>query len=272
MDNLIKIEKCPICNSYKNKIVLATTDYLVSKDKFDIYECKYCSFRFTSPVPNKSEISKYYDSDEYISHSEKSTSIIDRIYKIVQKITLKSKKKIIDKLFFGVNGSLLDIGCGTGDFLQKMKSTGWKVTGVEINATARKIAEDKISESVFTPLEFVNSDFKYDVITMWHSLEHLHDLKDYVQKIVNTLNKDGLLFIAVPNYQSFDAEYYKENWAAYDVPRHLYHFSFRSAEELFNEFGFKIINNKQLPFDSFYVSLLSELKVIGSKNILKALR
>lgn len=267
LDKFIEIEKCPVCESDNIIKTLTAIDNLVTKDKFNIWECKECSCRFTSPIPNEREIGKYYESDEYISHSEKGTSLIDKIYKIVQKITLRSKKRKVENLFNREAGFLLDIGCGTGDFLYTMKSAGWKVAGVEVNPIARKIAEEKISTSVFSPSEFFKSNNKYNAITMWHSLEHLHNLKDYVQKIIDSLNKNGILLIAVPNYQSFDANYYKENWAAYDVPRHLYHFSFEAMEKLFDEFGFKIIEYKQLPFDPFYISMLSN----SDKKIIKAL-
>lgn len=268
MDNYLNIDKCPVCNSVNITEALTASDYLVSKEKFNIIECKKCSLRFTSPIPIEQNIEKYYKSDEYISHSEEGDSLINKIYKIVQKFTLRSKKRLVDNQFNRQHGSLLDIGCGTGDFLYTMKNSGWTVNGVEVNKDASKIAEEKVGDNIFSPNEFLSSNNKYDVITMWHSLEHLFDLKKYVVKTIESLNENGILLIAIPNYQSIDAEYYKENWAAYDVPRHLYHFSYKALEKLFNEYGYTILSYKQLPFDSFYVSLLSETAVKEKYNIL----
>jgi hypothetical protein len=144
---------------------------------------------------------------------------------------------------------------------------GWAL----LFATARKIAENKLGIDIITPNEFLKDDEKYDIITMWHSLEHLHNLKNYIHNITTSLSANGVLMMAVPNYESIDAKYYKENWAAYDVPRHLYHFSFESMVKLFNEFGLKLIKYRQLPFDPFYVSLLSEISIKGGKNIIRAI-
>jgi 2-polyprenyl-3-methyl-5-hydroxy-6-metoxy-1,4-benzoquinol methylase len=251
--------------------VITASDYLITKEKFDIIECKECTLRFTSPIPSETEIDIFYKSDEYISHSDKGKSLINKIYKIVQKITLRSKRQIVEKMVTEQNGTFLDFGCGSGDFLHTMQQSGWKVSGVEVNESARKIAEYKLEISISSPNEFLNDDIKYDVITMWHSLEHLHDLKKYLQKITTSLNTNGVLMIALPNYLSFDAKHYKENWAAYDVPRHLYHFSFESIVNLLNEFGFKLIKYRHLPFDPFYVSLLSELFVKRERNIISAM-
>lgn len=271
MGNFLNIEKCPVCDSDDIFKILSATDYLVTKEQFSILECRNCTLRFTSPIPDVDNIKKYYKSDEYISHLGKGNSIINKLYKIVQKITLRSKKRKIEKIINGKVGSLLDIGCGTGDFLNKMKLSGWKVGGVEVNENARLIAEKTVGISINSPNSFLKSNEKYDVITMWHSLEHLYDLKNYVIKIDNSLNENGLLVIAVPNYQSTDAKYYKENWAAYDGPRHLYHFSYNAMEKLFFEYGYKILSYSQLPFDPFYVSLLSEISVKGNKNIIIAM-
>jgi len=267
----IAVENCPVCGSLKLNKVLTANDYLVSGELFDIMECEKCSLRFTSPIPDENEIGKYYKSDKYISHAKRTTSIFDIVYKIVRKYTLRSKRKTVERISKKQNGTLLDIGCGTGDFLIKMKDYGWEISGVEINNSARAIAEKSIGKTIFNQNEFLNSDKKYDVITLWHSLEHLHELKKYLQKISKSLNANGVVMIAVPNYNSYDAEYYNKDWAAYDVPRHLYHFSPKAMIKLMEKFKFKLIYNKQMPFDPFYVSLLSEMSVRKKHNIIKAL-
>ena len=183
MGKYFEINKCPVCNSDNFEKVITASDYLVTKEQFDIIECKECTFRFTSPIPIETEIDNFYKSNEYISHSDKGKSIINKIYKVVQKITLRSKRKIVEKMFTEQKGTLLDFGCGNGDFLHTMQQSGWKVSGVEVNESARKIAEDKLSIGISSPNEFLKDDTNYDVITMWHSLEHLHEIKKYLQNI-----------------------------------------------------------------------------------------
>ena len=267
----VDIKKCPVCGSIKFNKVLTANDYLVSGVSFDIMECEKCTLRFTSLIPDENEISNYYKSDDYVSHTGKGNSIINRIYRIVQFFTLQSKKKEVIKFSKKNYGSILDIGCGTGKFLKTMKQSRWEIDGVEINETARKIAEKNTGSVILNQADFFRSKQKYDVITLWHSLEHLHKLKRYLQKISISLNANGVMMIAVPNYLSFDADYYNQDWAAYDVPRHLYHFSFDSIIKMMNNFKYRLIQSKQLPFDSFYIALLSELSVRKKHNIIKAL-
>jgi len=267
----IDVKNCPACGSSNNIKVFTATDYLVSGELFEIMECKDCSLRFTSPIPDNNEICNYYKSDDYISHTGKGNSIINKIYKIVQYFTLRSKQKKVEKFSQKKSGLILDIGCGTGNFLKIMKQSGWEINGVEINDTARGIARNNTGSVILNQIEFFESHQKYDVITLWHSLEHLLDLQKYLDKISISLNANGVLIIAVPNYYSYDAEFYKQNWAAYDVPRHLYHFSYAAVVELLETFKFKLLRSQQLPFDPFYVSLLSELSIRQKYNIIKAL-
>lgn len=267
----IVIQNCPACGSNKYEKVLIASDYLVSGESFEIIECNDCSLRFTSPIPDRNEIGNYYESDDYISHTGKGNSIINKIYRIVQYFTLRLKKKKVEKFSQKKSGSILDIGCGTGDFLKTMKQSGWEINGVEVNDIARKIAENNTCSIILNQAEFIEGEQKYDIITLWHSLEHLHELEQYLNKISISLNANGVVMIAVPNYKSFDAEYFKQDWTAYDVPRHLYHFSFSAIVELMEKFKFKLMESKQLPFDPFYVSLLSEISVKEKRNIIKAM-
>lgn len=270
-NNLNIVDNCPACGSSKFNKVLTASDYLVSNESFEIMECNDCSLRFTSPIPDENEIGNYYKSDRYISHAKRVTSIFDIVYKIVRKFTLRSKRKIVKRISQKQNGTLLDIGCGTGDFLKIMQKSGWEVTGVEEGAEVREIAETNTDSTIMNQKGFFKSEQKYDVITLWHSLEHLNTLTRFLEKISISLNANGVIIIAVPNYKSFDAEYYKQDWAAYDVPRHLYHFSFDAMVKLMRKFSFELIEHQQLPFDPFYVSLLSETKVRKKHNIIKAL-
>ncbi len=265
------VQNCPVCDSLKFNKVLTANDYLVSGESFDIMECEKCTLRFTTPIPNEDEIINYYESDKYISHTKRVTSIFDLIYKIVRKFTLRSKRKTVERILQKQSGTLFDIGCGTGELLKVMKQAGWQITGLEENARAQKLAKTNTNSIIMNQAEFFKGKQKYDVITLWHSLEHLHELDKYLNKISISLNANGVIMIAVPNYESFDAEYYKQDWAAYDVPRHLYHFSPKAMVMLMEKFNFKLIQSKQLPFDPFYVALLSELSVMKNYNIIKVL-
>lgn len=252
-------EHCPVCKSENINFKLEARDYTVSKNLFRIYQCKECTLRFTNPIPEQEEIGYYYQSEEYISHSNTSKGFINRIYQIVRGITLNSKRKTVQKESGLKNGKILDVGCGTGEFLNKMKESGWETQGIEPDDNARAMAIKNHGLKIDKPDAFFDlAEGEYDVISMWHVLEHVHKLDEYIENLYRLLKPGGTLIIAVPNYQSYDAKHYRTTWAAYDVPRHLYHFSVKAIEHLVGRFKFRVNNIRIMPFDSFYVSMLSE--------------
>ncbi|MBK6384473.1 MAG: class I SAM-dependent methyltransferase [Chitinophagaceae bacterium] len=258
MSQLIHYTNCPVCDSADIKNVLSAKDYTVSNKVFVIAECNACTLRFTQDVPDAASISPYYKSENYISHTNTSKGLINRLYQSVRKRTLKQKRRLIEKATGLTKGFLLDVGSGTGAFAATMKEAGWQVTGLEPDADARTVGK----QSYHIELEDINRFFqlqanRYDAITMWHVLEHVHDLKDYIAQLKLLLKENGKLFIAVPNYTSKDAVIYGEQWAAYDVPRHLYHFSPQSMQVLVEKHGLKLLQCKPMWYDSFYVSMLS---------------
>jgi 2-polyprenyl-3-methyl-5-hydroxy-6-metoxy-1,4-benzoquinol methylase len=250
------MNSCPICTT-EMKFKFATKDYLVTGESFDIVECEACSIRTTTPFPDKKIIGNYYSSDDYISHDDKVSGIFDSIYGLVRTYQLNKKKKLIGKYFNKSNGKILDIGCGAGDFLQYMKENHWNINGVDTSNKARKIAKKKLNIKVMDPKDWINNKEKYDVITCWHSLEHVHEPWVYLDKIKKSLTLDGFLIVALPNYQSTDAKIYKEFWAAYDTPRHLYHFTIKSMNKTIKPHGLNIESIYRMNFDPFYVSMLS---------------
>ena len=237
--------------------IFSTKDYLISGEKFDIVECLTCTLRITSPFPSADTIGDYYNSKDYISHSDESKGLFDLIYKFVRLHMLDKKRKLIEKSSGHRNGKLLDIGCGAGHFLNVMKKTGWNVQGVDVSEKARELVSNSFNLDVKSPLDWLNSDEKYDVITCWHSLEHIDEPWIYLDKIRTHLNPDGVLVVALPNYNSTDAKRYGSSWAAYDTPRHLYHFTIESMEKIASLCGFSIQSMHRMNFDSFYVSILS---------------
>ena len=245
---------------------LKTKDFLITGEEFSLLYDTEKEMLITSPQPAIDDLSKYYESDAYISHTDSKKGIISFLYQLVKKKALQKKLNLITSLN-NRRGSLLDIGSGTGDFLKQAKSKGWKISGVEPNESARKLAQETGIDLKQSIEDF--KEEKFDVITLWHVLEHLPNLEEAISKLEDLLNSGGTLIIAVPNYKSYDARYYKSNWAAYDVPRHLWHFSRKTMERLFSQ-KMNLIKTKPMIFDSFYVSLLSEKNKTGKQNLIKA--
>ena len=255
---MIVHSQCPVCDSRDIFFDFEARDHTVSRETFPVFACRECTARFTNHVPEEKDISAYYRSADYISHSETTRGLVNRIYHRVRKITLEQKRKLVAVQSGRDKGTILDLGCGTGAFLQVMQDAGWTVKGLEPDAGARKIAEGRGVDVSGTDHFFNLPEASFDVITLWHVLEHVHRLHDYFNQFGRILKQDGVLIVAVPNHTSRDAAHYGASWAAYDVPRHLYHFSPRSMHVLAEKHGFRVMQTKPMWFDSFYVSLLSE--------------
>jgi len=251
--------ECPVCRSKSFNPVFEATDHVVSGDSFGIVECGDCHVRLTRPIPDEKEILPYYDTDDYVSHSETTRGFINRLYTVVRKAMIIRKRKLAQSLGPGGSGRLLEIGCGAGAFLNEMYRSGWEVLGIEPNRRVRDTIIERYGLAVISPEEwFKQPESSYDVIALWHVLEHLHDLDDYLCRISTSLEDDGVLIVAAPNYCSYDAGYYQSSWAAYDVPRHLYHFTCESMSDLLKRYGLTVTAIRRLPLDAFYVSMLSE--------------
>jgi len=248
-------------NSYIN-----TKDFLVSGEEFSLVLNQEYGFLETRPQPERKDIAKYYQSEEYISHTDSKKGAIAFLYQKVRSYSLVQKVKLISKLNSG-KGTLLDIGAGTGEFLRVAQKKGWVVSGVEPNEGAREFAQDKnipLDESIAVP-----EGKTFDVVTLWHVLEHMPDLQNTIHKTQQLVKEGGTLIIAVPNFNSFDAKYYKNYWAAFDVPRHLWHFSRDAMSKIFSS-ELELVKTKPMIFDSFYVSLLSEKYRSGNSFSIKA--
>ena len=255
----LKYPSCPICNESKIDKVFNTYDFSLTKESFDILLCPKCSLQYTFPVPSKEHISVYYNFSEYISHTDTKKGLFNQVYHLVRKFTLTQKANFVQSFLPNKLGKILEIGSGTGAFANTMKVKGWEVDALEPDESSRKIAFENYGLSIH-PIDhfFKLPQNNFDIITLWHVLEHVHDLNDYFVQFNSLLKNDGKLIIAVPNYTSFDATYYKHMWAAYDVPRHLYHFSPQSMKVLCEQHNMSIIKYKPMWFDSLYVALLTE--------------
>jgi len=265
--SLETLKSCPSCGHDTFKNTLKCKDYTYSKDSFSLLECSNCHLLFTNPRPSEQAIGKYYDNPEYVSHTDTKKGLLFLLYGAVKQFTLIQKRTSLEKSIS--EKTVLDYGAGSGDFSVELASNGWTVSAYEPDIKARnKIAEKDSSIHLPNSINDIETASK-SAITLWHVLEHVHRLNETISEFHRILKHDGTLVIAVPNRTSFDADYYKSEWAAYDVPRHLYHFDPKTIETLMSARGFELKQIRPMWFDSYYVSLLSENNS-GKPGIIKA--
>lgn len=267
MEHIKQHDACPVCESTHLDKHLQVKDWMITHESFTIQKCNSCGFHFTNPIPAENSIGSYYKSEEYVSHSSTNKGFVNKLYNLVRNLTLDHKVSLIRSYTKG--NSVLDIGSGTGHFFNACVKEGLFVQGLEPDVDARNFAKEHFDLDLqeLDTLEAIETNSK-DVITMWHVLEHVYHLKRDVTEIVRVLKDNGTLFIAVPNMDSYDAKVYKEYWAAYDAPRHLYHFQENTIKQLFSQFGLECVKIVPMKFDAYYVSMLSE-KYKGG-NVVKA--
>lgn len=259
------LAQCPLCKQSKFSPYLSCKDHTVSSETFQLQQCLGCGFVITSPRPDEVMMPGYYQSNNYISHTDSSSGLIDKVYQIARTVTVRWKYNIIRKHGSVKPASVLDFGCGTGAFLKYCQNKGLNTAGVEPSHIAREKAE-QITGQLIVP-ELTQIQEKFDAITLWHVLEHVYDLDATVSTLKDRLSENGTIFIAVPNLKSIDAHHYGEYWAAFDVPRHLWHFSKETMERLLNNHNLKLREMLPMPLDSFYVSMLSEKYKNGNKGV-----
>lgn len=254
-NELIDNKICPLCTGNTFVPYLDTKDFFFTQEVFSLKQCEECSFVFTDPLPACPE--KYYETTDYLSHNTKNNGIFGKLYSIIRKINIKRKFRLVTRYCY--SGNMLDIGCGTGELLRFFATNGWSVTGVEPNVTAREFVIKNYSLNVLNENELDNvGSGAYDVISMWHVLEHVPDLHKRLSQVNRLLKEGGYLFIALPNLASPDSKKYQKYWSALDVPRHLYHFTQDTFVKLISKHNMKLIHAEPMKFDSYYVSLLSE--------------
>ncbi|HEU4791349.1 MAG TPA: class I SAM-dependent methyltransferase [Flavobacterium sp.] len=249
------------------KHFLTVQDFSVSQEIFELFYDETLDMLITHPQPGLDVLGKYYESADYISHTDSKRSIFEKAYHFVKNIALKNKLDLINS-YQPSKGLIVDIGAGTGDFLTVAQNDGWKTIGVEPSDKAKAIAKNKGVSFVENTSELESHTF--DVISMWHVLEHVPNLDEQIKELKRLLKPTGTLIVAVPNFKSFDAKHYGNFWAAYDVPIHFWHFSKTAIQKLFAKENMKLEKVLPMKFDSFYVSLLSEKYKTGKMNYLKA--
>jgi len=263
------LTSCPVCGNHHLESHTETHDYFGNKELFKLSICKRCDTLFTNPRPDPNDILKYYKSNSYVSHGDKNGGLFTLLYQQIQQVNFKYKHNLLKK--YTLNKTHLDFGCGTGSFLKYLSQKHWQVSGVEPDDKARAIATKQHNiQKAFQSLEEIPDQQTFSSISLFHVLEHVHTLEATLNGLISRLEKNGVLVLALPNYRSFDALYYQQYWAGYDVPRHLYHFSQKSIHHLAKSFGLNIVATHPMKFDSYYVSLLSEEYKSGQRNYLKA--
>lgn len=268
IENIV-LSKCPWCDSPDIRQGSKIHDYFLTGEEFSLFSCKSCGLVFTNPRPKLENLDLYYQSDKYYSHTSSQGGIIPFIYRKVKEINLKTKFKQVTA--GSVINKVLDIGCGTGDFLNVCKKSGMEIHGIEPDSKARNLAKEILKVEILHPDQSEKiPDESFDLITMWHVLEHVPDLKKQISELSRIIKKGGKVVIALPVYESYDAEVYKEKWAAWDVPRHLYHFNKAVINKMMLANDFKPGNVYPMKWDSFYVSMLSEQYLKSGFGIVKA--
>lgn len=264
---LESISECLLCHNTDLQNNSQVVDHFGSKELFSIVECQRCQTLYTSPRPDAKSIITYYKSNSYVSHGDAINLLFDSVYKFIQSINFKFKKRILDK--YTLSRKHLDFGCGNASFLNYLNRQKWNVTGIEPDEAARNNADENLT--IHSNLDQLPKGEQYSSISLFHVLEHVHQLKKTLTSLIDKLDKNGVIILALPNFKSLDASAYGEFWAGYDAPRHLYHFSQKSLHQLAKTFGLNIVATHPMKFDSYYVSLLSEENKTGNKKYLSAM-
>lgn len=247
------VTSCPVCGNQSFQPFISTEDFTVTRETFSLVRCAGCDLLITSPRPAEADIGKYYQSADYISHTNGGASLFDIAYRTVRRSALRRKLNLVNR-HQPAKGTILDFGCGTGSFLETCTASQWSATGVEPSAAARERIPPGIT--VYENPGKLTED--YNAITLWHVLEHIHRLPETLSQLSQRLKTGGTIFIAVPNPESYDAQHYQQYWAAYDLPRHLWHFNKKNMKRLLESKGLKLDNIQPMKLDAYYVSLLSE--------------
>jgi SAM-dependent methyltransferase len=248
-----EVPDCIVCGSGQRHPHLRAPNRFNVGEVFPLVQCSQCGFVYLSPRPSQESIGSHYEDEGYHPHQAEAAGVVDRIYRISRDWNLRYKRWMVES--HHRKGALLDFGCGTGEFLAEMRANGWQVTGVEPAAQARAVAEGL---GVRASADLEGCDGPYDVITLWHVLEHVHEAAGQFRRLCELLTPGGILVMALPNIGSVDSRAYGANWVALDAPRHLFHFRPQDVRRFAVARGLTPAGGGVLPLDTPYNVLLSE--------------
>ncbi len=251
------VDRCIVCEDEKGKLHIKVRDHLVSQEVFDLHKCPTCGFVYIQNPPSPDEAMRYYQTEEYIEHSDSQEGIINKLYHKARSIMLPYKQRMLAR--YDLPKKILDVGTGTGYFLNYMKEEKYEVTGIEISDQARNFGKKNFGLDIYHPDELFKENFPggYSYISFWHVLEHIYEPRRVLMRLHDLMLPEGIIVIALPNHQSMDAGAYGDSWCAYDVPRHLWHFDHDSFKTFAESCGYRLEKTKMLPLDPFYNSIIS---------------
>jgi 2-polyprenyl-3-methyl-5-hydroxy-6-metoxy-1,4-benzoquinol methylase len=250
---------CPLCGSPKTRFAFSCPDHLVTGEEFPLHQCNDCQFLYSGRLPSEADAQKYYDSPSYTPHATDRKNLMMRTIGFCRTfIRQPIKRTWVRKWSKKRMGTLIDIGSGTGEFAVFMQKSGWAVTCIEPNQDARNFCASQGLTVFDTDRVPTLPDHSFNVVTLWHVLEHVYDIHGTMQTIRRLLQPDGTAFIALPNYSSKEASWYGRMWTGYEMPRHPSHFSPATFAHLASMYDMEIVALRPFVLDAFYLSILSE--------------
>lgn len=258
MNNFIS---CYTCSRPLKSIIFTAYDYNDNKAPYTFYQCAYCELIQIYPFPKDEKNTKYYsysDPNEYAKDKNEQINFLHRIpfgtiaLKKYIDSCYQNRYEKIERLYS--QGKILDIGCGEGSFLKKFSTVKWNITGIEINKYLAKSAKKKLTNAkiLTSPIESLKlAKEKYDIITLWHVLEHLHNPHTMLRAIHKLLHPKGYLIIEVPHGNSLYRKIFKDKWQLLLLPRHLFFWTRKSLSLSLKQSGFEVIHVSYPGFLSF---------------------
>ncbi len=254
-----EFKPCPLCGASGQIPYAGCTDYTVSKEHYTLMRCPSCGMVYTLDPPSQDKMAQYDKLGLKLKLGDSPSGLIGKLYYRVRSYMLGRKAHIVESQSYRTAGTLLNYGAKTGFFSHRMERRGWKVISVEKYHEERQFSLEMFHHRMIDLNEMDKlRPGTFDVITLWHVFEHNPHPDKLLDRFYDLLRPGGILVMACPNICSTDAMHYGPYWAAYDVPRHLWHFSPTSLCNLVHKHGFTLMHHESMPFDSFYISILSE--------------
>ena len=257
---------CPLCGTTDATELLETGVRSITGETYRVVQCSECDLRYTRPLPVPDELEAVYGQDYIIYHSVATTARrpwrlnVDALTSLYMQTLFWDRRRA---LLGRRPGRLLDVGCGTGDFLLTLKQRGWNVCGTEFSDAACAMARARgipVEQAELASVGF--PDRYFDVVTLWHVLEHLEDPFATLAEVRRILRDDGLLIVEVPNSACLAFRLCKKDWFMLEVPQHVQHFTPHTLRSLLQRAGFEPVYRQNLRFWNFHIDFYSFLNAL----------